>query len=116
MVTEVTDVTKRLYDMETLDDLLPKMVDETINHVFREAGTAVIYDYLENDFHLKREEIAEKPEVFSAGLERLMISAAQIIEKTVLKNLYRRVGLEFAEKKGYEFSDYVDELRKRLER
>ena len=79
MVTEVTDVTKRLYDMETLDDLLPKMVDKTINHVFIEAGTAVIYDYLENDFHLKREEIAEKPEVFSAGLERLMISAAQII-------------------------------------
>jgi hypothetical protein len=116
VVTSVTDVTKRLYDMETLDDLLPKMVDETINHVFMEAGTAVIYDYLENDFHLKREEIAEKPEVFSAGLEKLMISAAQIIEKTVLKNLYRRVGLEFAEKKGYEFSDYVGELRKGLER
>jgi len=116
VVAEVTDVTKRLYNMETLDDLLPKTVDETINHVFMEAGTAVIYDYLENDFHLKREEIAEKPEVFSAGLERLMISAAQIIEKTVLKNLYRRVGLEFVEKKGYEFSDCVDELRKRLER
>jgi len=116
VVTEVIEVTKRLYVVETLDDLLPKMVDETINHVFREAGTAVIYDYLENDFHLKREEIAEKPKVFSAGLERLMISAAQIIEKTVLKNLYSRVGLEFVEKKGYEFSDYVDELRKRLER
>jgi hypothetical protein len=68
VVTEVTDVTKRLYNMETLDDLLPKMVDETINHVFREAGTAVIYDYLKNDFHLKREEIAEKPMVFSADL------------------------------------------------
>jgi len=116
VVTEVIEVTKRLYVVETLDDLLPKMVDETISHVFSQAGTAVIYDYLENDFHLKREEIAEKPKVFSAGLEKLMVSAAQIIEKTVLKNLYRRVGLEFVEKKGYQFSDYVEDLRKRLER
>ena len=109
-------VTKRLYAMETLDDILLKVIDDTMRQVFREEGTKVIYGFLANNSHLKREEIAEKPEVFSAGLEKLMVSAAQIIEKTVLKNLHRRVGLKFVEKEGYEFSDYIKELRKRFER
>jgi len=115
MMVEVIGVTKRLRTVEKtgrLDDLLLSVVDETMLQVFREAGTKAIYDYLENNIHLKREEIAEKPEVFSAGLERLMVSAAQMIEKMILRNLYRRLGLEFVEKKGYEFSDYIKELRK----
>ena len=91
------------------------VVDETMRQIFREAGVKVIYDYLENNCNLKREEIAEKPEVFSAGLKRLMVSAALVIEKMILENLYRKLGLKFEEKEGYEFSDYIKELRKRCE-
>jgi len=112
---EVIGVTKRLRSVEktgSLDDLLLIVVDETLREVFREAGTKVIYDFLGNNSHLKLEEIGEKPEVFSAGLERLMVSAAQVIENLILKNLYRRLGLKFEEKEGYEFSDYIKELRK----
>ena len=100
---------------ERLDDLLFDAVDETLTCVFKEAGVEVIYDFLENNSHLKRVEIAEKPEVFSAGLERLLGSAAPVIEKMILKNVYRKLGLRFREKKGYVFSDYVKELRKRSE-
>ncbi len=98
---------------EKLDELLLDVVDETLKRVFKEAGAEAIYDYLENKCHLKREEIAEKPEVFSAGLERMLGSGAPVMEKLVLKNLYRKLGLKFREKKGYGFSDYVKELRKR---
>ena len=107
-------MTKRLYVTETLNDLLVKVVDDMMRQVFREEGTKVIYDFFENNSHLKREEIAEKPEVFSAGLEKLMVSAAQVVEKMILKNLYQRLGLKFEEKEGYEFSDYIKELRKRF--
>ena len=114
-MTEVIAVDERLYATETLDDLLLKVVDATMKHVFTEAGTKVVYSYLGNSTHLKREEIAEKPAVFSAGLERLLGSGAPVIEILILKNLYRKLGLKFEEKKGYEFSDYVRELRKRFE-
>ena len=132
MIVEVIKVTKRLRTVEkssvssgtkregriskrteSLDDLLLSAVDETLRQVFREEGIKVIYNYFENNSHLKREEIAEKPDVFSAGLERLLGSGAPVIEILILKNLYRKLGLKSEEKKGYEFSDYIKELRKR---
>jgi hypothetical protein len=111
-MAEVIGVTKRLRSVGKLevDDLLLSVVDETMRQVFKEEGVRVIYGYLENNSHLKREEIAEKPEVFSAGLEMLLGSAAPVIEKLILKNMYSKLELKFREKKGYEFSDYVKEL------
>ena len=106
-------MTKRIYAMETLDDLLLKVVDETLEQVFREIGTKVIYCFLENNSHLKREDIVDEPEAFSAGLERLLGSGAPVIEKLILKNFYCKLELKFEEKEGYEFSDYITELRKR---
>ena len=86
-------------------------VDETLKQIFKEDGAKVIYEFLENHSRLKLEEAADKPEVFSASLERLMVSAARVIEKLILKNLYSRLGSKFEEKKGYKFSDYIMELR-----
>ena len=93
--------------------LLPNMIDETLEQIFKEDGGKIISSYLKNRCHLKREEIADKPEVFSSDLRRLLGSGAPVIEILILKNLYRMVGLKFVEKKGYEFSDYIKELRKR---
>jgi len=115
-VAEVIGVTKSVRTVEKtrgLDDLLLSAVDETLKPVFREEGTRVIYDYLENNSHLKREKIAERPEVFSAGLETLMVSAAPVIEKSILKNLYCKLGFRFREKEGYEFSDYIKQFTQR---
>jgi hypothetical protein len=115
-LVEVIGVTKRVCTVEktrSLDDLLPSVVDETLKHVFKEAGTNVIYSFIENKCHLKLEEITEKTEVFSAGLERLLSSGAPVIEKLILKNLYQKLELKFEEKRGYEFSDYIKELKEK---
>jgi hypothetical protein len=97
----------------SLDDLLLNVIDETLKHVFKEPGAKVIYDYLRDQCHLKREEIAEKPEVFSAGLERLLESGAVLIEKMILINLSSKLQLKYVEKEGCEFSDYIKELKER---
>ena len=107
---KVVKVVKR---MGELDDLLLNAMDETLRRVFREEGAKVIYVFMENKCHLKREKIAEKTEDFSAGLERLLGSAAPMIEKMILENLYSKLRLKFVEKEGYGFSDYVKELKGR---
>jgi len=96
----------------SLDDLLLTAIDETVKQIFKEAGAKVIYNYLENKYHLRIKEIASKPEDFSAGLEKLLSSAAPVIEKLILKNLYSKLHLTCEEKEGFEFSDYLEELRK----
>jgi len=96
---------------ERFDDLLLDAVDEKLKEVFKEAGAEVIYKFLGNKCHLKREEIGEKTEDFSAGLKSLLGSAAPMIEKLVLKNLCSKLGLRFEEKEGYEFSGYIRELK-----
>ena len=97
--------------LEDWNSFFAETVDETLKQVFKEEGTKVIYDFLENHSSLKLGDVANKPEVFSASLERLMVSAAQVIEQTILKKLYSRLGMKFEEKKGYNFSDYIRELR-----
>jgi phage gp46-like protein len=109
-----TKVSSRLDVFDKRKDLnifFTEAVDDTLKQIFKEDGAKVIYEFLENHSRLKLEEVADKPEVFSATLERLMVSAAHVIEKMILKNLYCRLGLKFEEKKGYEFPDYIRELR-----
>jgi len=115
MIMEVIGVTKRFNTTEktgSVDDLLFSVTYRTMKQVFKEEGTKVIRDYLENNSHFKLEEIGEEPKAFSAGLERLLGSGASVIEKLILKNLCRRLRLEYEEKEGYGFSDYVKELNK----
>ena len=97
---------------EKLDNMLLEAVDETMKQIFRDDATKVIYDYLANNSHLNPEEIAEKPQAFSAGLDGLLGSAAPVIENLILKNLYSKLKLKFEEKKSYKFSDHIKELRK----
>ncbi|MGD8506623.1 MAG: hypothetical protein PVF15_08175 [Candidatus Bathyarchaeota archaeon] len=114
MMVEVIGVTQQLHTVKktgSLDDLVLSVAVETMKQVFKEAGVKVIYDFLENQCHLKREDIPKKTEVFSADLEKLLGSGAIVIEKMILRNLYNKLELRFKEKKGYKFSDYIKELR-----
>jgi len=97
-----------------LDAMLFNVTDETLKQIFKDAGVKVIYDFLEKNSRLKHEEIVEKPEAFSAGLESLLGSAAPVIEKQIIKNLHRKLQLEYVEKEESGFSDCMKELRRKI--
>jgi hypothetical protein len=71
-VSVVKPESKIVAKAKKFDEFLLNVVDETLREVFREEGTKVIYDFIKSYSHLEREEIAEKPEVFSTGLKRLL--------------------------------------------
>ncbi len=100
----------RTQKSERLEDLLVQAIEETLNQIFREEGASAIYDFLENESQLKREDISSKTEAFSAGLRKLLGSGAPVIEKLILKNLCNQLKLKFVQKKGHSFSDYAKEL------
>jgi hypothetical protein len=118
ILVKVVMVSRHLHAVEKigrLDGLLPLVIDETIRQIFKEEGTKAIYDCLASSSLLKWEEIAQNPEVFSSGLEKLLGSAAPVVERLILKNLYLKLGLRFKEKKGCRFPDYVKELKEKHE-
>jgi len=98
---------------EKMEDMLLKVIDDTLKQVFKEAGTKVIYDYLESNPYLKIEEIAEKPELFSDSLKKLLGSAAPVIKDLILKNLYSQLQSEYEDKEDCGFSCHIKELREK---
>ena len=98
------------------DKILLDMVDQGIREVFGETGVQFIYNYLERSASLRRDDIPEKLEIFVEGLGEMLGSGAMVVEKFVLKNLYSCLGVNYQEKEGYRFSDYVREIEIKLSR
>ncbi len=76
----------------------------------------VVLRFLELKLAVKRGEIAEKPEQFAKELEDLLGDGAKIIEEKVTRTLYAKIGMEYAKKEGYTFSDYIKDARTWCER
>ena len=97
-----------------LDKLLIKCVDGALKEIFGEAGARIIYDYLQDNHSLKREEIPKRLEDFERGLEKILSSGAWVMERVALKNLYSDFGLEYRNKVNCTFVDHVAQLKTQL--
>ncbi len=90
---------------------LVKIIDVQLKQIFGETGTSVIYNYLQSALSLRQEEIPRRLEIFAEGLDKFLSSGAKVVEKVILDGLYSDFGQEFQFKEGYNFVDYVNELR-----
>ncbi|MEM2105767.1 MAG: hypothetical protein QXV21_04785 [Candidatus Bathyarchaeia archaeon] len=102
------ELTKR-HKLLTFDELMAEVVDEVLKLTFTERYAYFVWTYLETA-SIERLEIARKPEAFEACLKTLFGSAAQTLERLILKRLCQILNVKF--KEGYTFSDYIEELRK----
>jgi len=95
---------------EEFKKLLLQTIDENLKQIFQETATHIIYQFLENNYSLKREEIPEKLETFMEGLHEFFRSGAHMIEQSILKELHMNFGLKYKSREGYRFTDYIDDL------
>lgn len=75
------------------DEKLFKIIDRVLTQVFGEEATRLIYKHLEKNYSLRSDEIAEKIDVFAAGLEDFLRSGAYVIERKILEDIYSSYGL-----------------------
>lgn len=99
---------------DEIAECLIKTLDCGLKEIFGEYATSIIYDYLERNLSLKKDEIPMRIEEFRKGLRKFLSTGAYVVEKTVLKKLYSSYGLDFEEKENYDFEDYVRELKKKI--
>jgi len=98
----LTQVEPEVFERSLLD-----AIDETLCLVMSEQMKEAIYALLEKYYGLRREEIPRKPDLFATCLEKIFGRAALVIEKVVLKRFYSKLGIDFKEKKDWNFKDCV---------
>jgi hypothetical protein len=72
-----------------------------------ETPRKAIYYHLHEKFQLERENIPEEIEEFARALNAIFGSGAEVIEKFIVKELYRGLKFNLEEKMNFEFADYV---------
>jgi len=94
---------------------LAETIDTRLKHIFGETATSVIYNYLQTSYSLPQEKIPERLDTFADGLNEFLSSGAKVVEKVILEDLYCNYGQKFQVKEGYRFTDYIAELRTKIE-
>ena len=100
-----------MYERDKFEATLVEVVDVQLRSVFGETATSIIYNYLNNALSLRKDEIPSKLEVFVEGLGQFLSSGAKVVEKVILEELYSDLGKDFQVRAGYEFMDYIGELK-----
>lgn len=77
-----------------------------------EIVRVAIYDRIEKNCQIRREEIPEKLELFHKALQQLMGVSSRVMEKLIAKNLYRQLSLNFNDHENWTLLDYVDHAKK----
>ena len=94
---------------------LVETIDTRLKHIFGETATSVIYSYLQTSYSLPQEKIPERLDTFADGLNEFLSSGARVVEKVILEDLYCNFGQKFKVKEGYRFTDYITELKTKIE-
>jgi hypothetical protein len=64
-----------------------EVVNDTLNEIFTETATKIIYQHLEMNYQLKLGNVAENVETFKEGLEKFLSTGALAIEGIIVKRL-----------------------------
>ncbi len=97
--------------MITFNELFLRTLDEVLTDVFSEKSVKKIFSTMESVYQLKKEDIPDNTHLLSRTLERIIGTGHLIIEDLVVENLYNKNGLDYENKKGYSFEDYIEELK-----
>lgn len=75
------------------NEKIVKIIDRVLRQIFGNEATRLIYRYLESHYAVKRDEIAEKIDLFARGLEEFLKTGAYVIERKILEDIYSSYGL-----------------------
>jgi hypothetical protein len=99
------------------NEKIAKVIDRVLMQIFGEEATRLIYRYLENRYAVKRDEIAEKIDLFAKGLEEFLRTGAYVIERKILEDIYSSYGLlRRLELERMQESDFASQIKMLMRR
>ena len=102
--------------MEQVDVLLIEAMDEALSDLLGRKARDAVYDYLERNCRVARNDIPSRLEDFFTLLDDLFGKGGSTIGRVIAKRLYFKMGWEFMDVHSYNLIDYVEAARSRFER
>jgi hypothetical protein len=103
--------------LDEFDNLLLRVIDETLRYVLGDINTGIILDYLEKK-SCSFLEIPRNLDVLSMELRNLLgsgggqiLGSAPILEETIVEVFCRRLGMEFDKRGPIVLADYIEDLK-----
>lgn len=90
VVETMTTLTRQAFKE---NEKIVKIIDRVLKQIFGNEATRLIYRYLETRYAVKRDEMAEKIDLFAKGLEEFLRTGAYVIERKILEDIYSSYGL-----------------------
>ena len=100
---------RRVREMQ-FNEVLLSAVDDILNRVLGEESARLVDMYLKTVLFMGRKEIADKPEVFEAGLRKLLGEGAYDIMTNIVNTLYYKLGVKYTQQDS--FKNHINRARR----
>lgn len=96
--------------------LLLESIDEALTDLLGRKAREAVYDYLERNCLVARNELPARLEAFVTLLDDTFGKGSKTIGRVVAKRLHSKLEWEFVEVPGYGLVDYVEAVKARIGR
>jgi hypothetical protein len=96
-------------DRASFKEIVDAAVSETIVELLGEEVSKSVFEYLADKVGIPRENVPQQLKMVFSTLQCLFGIAGRTIGRAIIRNLYKNLGLKFAENSNYHLSDYVEE-------
>jgi len=79
--------------------------------ILGESAREAIYFHLQKTCSLAREDIPNQPDIFALGLEKIFGRGAKVVEESIVKSLYSKLGIRYKGMENARFTDYLNDAR-----
>jgi len=100
----------------SLDELFLESVTETLRDLLGTRARDALFEYLERNCSLPRDQIPRRSSDFFASLEEISGKGGKTIGRAVVRRLFEKLHWDFHEIPGFEPEDYLDSMKSRLKR
>jgi hypothetical protein len=101
---------------DPIDALLVESTNEALTDLLGRRAREAIYDHLERNCLISRNEIPNRLGDFFRLLDETFGKGSKTIGRVIAKRLYAKLGWEFVEVSSYDPEDYFKAARNRLNR
>lgn len=91
-----------------------KVINDTLNEIFTETATRVIYDHLDMNYQLKPDNMVQNIDNFREGMQKFLSTGALAVESIIIQRLYDQFRVKYENRKDWTFADYMKDLKRQI--